>query len=645
MFVVVKERENPIISPNRNHHWEEFATFNLSPIKKGRMIYGLYRAISADDKTRRQERVSVVAISKSKDGKSFFDRKVFLEPKEEWDSCGCEDPRVTFFEGKYYIFYTALSGFPFDAGNIKVGLAISKDLKSINSRHLITPFNAKAMTLFPKRINGKIVVVFTINSDLPPSRIVTAYLDRIEQLWDQNFWFKWEKEQKETLVLNRDEYDHVEIGANPIETKNGWLLVYSHIQNYLAHPERPNKVYGIEAVLLDKKNLSKIVGRTRGPIITPEESYEQGGYVSDTIFPSGAIVDKNNLKIYYGAADTTVCVATVNLNDFVSSIHEKTFEDRRFKRYKYNPILIPSKKNTWESKAVFNPAVIYIKNKFYVLYRAMSDDNTSVIGLFSSKDGFKIDEKLDYPVYVPREDFEIKKIENGNSGCEDPRITKIKDTLYMCYTAYNGIEHPRIAVSTIKEKDFLMKKWNWSKPVVISPGGFDDKDAFLFPEKFKKGYFIIHRIDGEICGDYLKSLTFEKEKIDQSIFILGPRPYSWDSLKVGVSTTAIKTKLGWVVLYHGVSTDNSVYRIGAVLLDLKDPSIVLARSTDDLFEPEEDYEKFGVVNNVVFPCGIVVRGETVFIYYGGADEVLGVATMKLSVILRSLVRGQKIDKN
>jgi beta-1,2-mannobiose phosphorylase / 1,2-beta-oligomannan phosphorylase len=98
----------------------------------------------------------------------------------------------------------------------------------------------------------------------------------------------------------------------------------------------------------------------------------------------------------------------------------------------------------------------------------------------------------------------------------------------------------------------------------------------------------------------------------------------------------IKTKKGWILLYHGVS-DDGVYRVGAVLLDLKNPTHVISRTTDWIFEPETEYEKKGQINNVVFPCGAVVRGDTIFMYYGGADTVINVATLSLSALLSCLV--------
>jgi predicted GH43/DUF377 family glycosyl hydrolase len=238
----------------------------------------------------------------------------------------------------------------------------------------------------------------------------------------------------------------------------------------------------------------------------------------------------------------------------------------------------------------------------------------------------------------------MKKIPNGNSGCEDPRITAIGKNLYLCYTAYDSIGPPRVAISSISIADFLAREWKWSKPALITPPGFDDKDTCIFPEKFKNGYFIIHRVGNEMCGDYLKTLDFANSTINKCIRIIGPRMNAWDSLKVGISAPPIKTKHGWLLLYHGVSKNHHTYRVGVVLLDLKDPTTVLARSSDSIFAPELEYEKVGIVNNVVFPCGMILKGDLLYIYYGGADKVVGVATMKLSVMLGALVRGSKFGE-
>jgi predicted GH43/DUF377 family glycosyl hydrolase len=642
MFVVKRSRHNPILFPDKDHYWEAFATFNMSVVKKDNMFYGIYRAISEKDILRTPEQVSIIGIGKSKDGTHFGGCIPFIAPVLEWEKYGCEDPRVTYFEGQYYIFYTALSKYPFEASGIKVAVAISKDLKKIKERHLVTPFNAKAMTLFPQRIGGKITAILSVNTDMPPAKTAIVQCDKIEDLWSESFWEEWYKDiDKHVLDLKRSPYDHIEVGAPPIKTSHGYLLIYSHIQNYFPSSENLHRIFGIEAVILDLNNPLKVLKRTRGPLLVALESYELLGHVPDVVFPSGAILRKDTLFIYYGAADMTVCMAHVNLGDLVGSMFPETDNRFSFKRSPKNPIITPDKKHPWEATATFNPATLRIKNTTHILYRTLSDDNTSYIGYASTKNGLSLFERALEPIYSPREDFESKKIAGANSGCEDPRLTKIGKVIYMCYTAFDGIGPPRVAITSITEKDFLKKNWKWKKPILITPAGFDDKDTCIFSQKIKGQYLFLHRVGNEICGDYLKSLNFKKETVKKCIRIIGPRINSWDSSKVGIAAPPIKTKKGWLLLYHGVSKNHNTYRVGAVLLDLKDPVNVLARTTDPIFEPRELYEKVGVVNNVVFPCGMVEKDGVLYIYYGGADTVVGVATMELDVVLKALTRDIK----
>ena len=290
---------------------------------------------------------------------------------------------------------------------------------------------------------------------------------------------------------------------------------------------------------------------------------------------------------------------------------------------------------------MFNPAAIDLNGKVHILYRALSSDNTSTVGYAASVDGATITERLPEPIYKPTEDFETKKIENGNSGCEDPRLTKIGSKLYMCYTAFDGIGPPRVAVTSISEKDFLAKRFKWAKPILITPRGIDDKDTCILSEKIGGKYMILHRIGTDICADYVKSLDFKNETISKCIKIFGPRAGMWDSGKVGISAPPVRTKNGWLLLYHASSDRHHTYRLGAVLLDKDDPTIILSRSADPIFMPEEVWEKEGIVNNVIFPCGMVVRDALVYIYYGGADKVTGIATMKLRTIEEPLIKALK----
>ena len=241
------------------------------------------------------------------------------------------------------------------------------------------------------------------------------------------------------------------------------------------------------------------------------------------------------------------------------------------------------------------------------------------------------------PAYLPREPFEKRQQDGAGSGCEDPRVTRIGNTLYMAYTAFDGKNPWRAALTSISIKDFLAKKWDkWEKPQLVTPDPVQDKDTALLPEKIGGQYMILHRIDPLLCADFLDTLDFKKSRLTRCIEIMGPRPGMWDSKKIGIAGPPVKTKKGWLLIYHGVSKTGT-YRLGAVLLDLKNPSVVISRSVDTIFEPLEEYERVGVVRNAVFSCGQVARADTLYLYYGGADTVTGVAKVSLKKLLNILL--------
>ena len=636
MVIVKRSSHNPILKPNRKQSWETTAVFNGCPVQKGLYTYLVYRALSSPHYHTISEStmmVSDIGIARSKDEVNFSDRKRFIYPEHVWERFGCEDPRITKLDGKYYTFYTALSTYPFSADGIKVAVAISKNLKTIDEKHLVTPFNAKAMALFPERIKGKMWAVLTVDTDRPPSKIALASFDNEKEMWSEGYWNKWYGGiKKHSLELERKDIDNVEVGAPPIKTKEGWLLLYSYIQGYFSS----QKLFTVEAVLLDLKNPCRVIARTEMPILTPEEYYEKIGIVPDIVFPSGALLRGDWISLYYGAADTTVCLARIRLSSLLENMLQKKRRMAKLKRAPQNPILTPKKENKWESKAVFNPAAIRLNEKVHILYRAMSDDNTSVFGYATSKDGIRIDYRASEPAYVPRGIFEQKLTPGSNSGCEDPRLTEIGNRLYVCYTAFDSKNPPRVALSSISTEDFLQEKWNWADPVLISPPNLDDKDAILFPEKVNGQYMFIHRSGQDIDLAFTNSLDFKGDHWIEEYRWLGPRKGWWDEgEKVGASAPPIRTKEGWIFLYHSVGYD-SVYRIGAALLNLKDPVEIIGRSDMPIFEPRMPYELEGQVPNVVFPCGAVEIKDKIYVYYGGGDSVVGVATIKTKDLLRVL---------
>lgn len=633
MFSIKRDEENPLLSPHPDHPWEASAAFNWSPAMKGDTLHVVYRAMSRPelmDQTHIQ--MSVIGHASSADGGSHFtDRRALITPENDWEKYGCEDPRVTKFGSDYYIFYTALGAYPFNASGIKIAVAKTKDFKKIDEKHLVTPFNAKAMALFPEKVNGKMAALLTVHTDMPPTNIAYVEFDKEEDIWSESFWKEWhDKLDSHILEVRRAPSDQVELGSSPILTDQGWLVIYSHIRNYYAG--RP--VFGIEALLLDKNNPRKIVGRTKGPMMVPELQYERIGNVPNIAFPSGALVISDNsvpggkaLKVFYGAADTYSCIATVSLELLLEAMTAPSGEGVHVKRFAGNPILIPRENMPWEKNGTCNPAAIDLDGKVHLLYRAVDKDNVSTIGYASSRDGYEIDERSSEPIYKPRDIFEAR-------GCEDPRVMMIEDTIYMEYTAYDGFT-PRVAITSISKKDFLAKNWNWAKPYPITPPNVPDKDASIFPEKINGKYLMIHRVHDSICADFVGSLDFSKERIKECIEMLSPRWGMWDEEKVGISSPPIKTDKGWLMLYHGVS-GRTIYRVGAVLLDKDNPTEILSRSSNPILEPKEEYERIGIVPNVVFPCGAVVRDGLIFIYYGAADFTIGVATVPLNAVLKAL---------
>jgi beta-1,2-mannobiose phosphorylase / 1,2-beta-oligomannan phosphorylase len=637
MFIIRREAHNPILAPERERPWESVATYNPSAVRTKDGVRIFYRAIgSASALQTPLALMSTIGTAFSEDGVHFHSRQQVIAPQESWDQFGCEDPRVSFFEGKWYCFYTALGGFPFGPDNIKVALAIGDTPDNFTERHLITPFNAKAATLFPERIDGDIVLLLTVHTDWtsehPRPTIALARAKKIEDFFDPNYWNEWHAHLADHALpeLRVADGDHVEVGASPLLTEKGWLLIFSYIQDYY---NEHNRIFSIEAALLDAKDPQKLISRTK-PILVPQEFYEEYGLVPHVVFPSSATIDNTRVEIWYGAADTVCAKASITLHDLLRALDlEKP--SRTFTRSPHNPILAPMD-GGFESNEVINAAAIEIQDSVYILYRAMDSVGTSTIGLAISRDGITIDERLPKPIYVPRADFEMKHNGPiGNSGCEDPRIVRIADTLHMTYVAYDGVRPPSGAVSSISVPDFLARKFEkWSMPFILTPEGVDDKDLALLPEKINGNYLLYHRVNNyQICADLLPDLVSGK-RASRCIEVMRPRRGMWDEIKIGITAPPIKVGGKWLMIYHGISRSGT-YRLGAALLD-SDGLTVLARTADPIFEPVENYERDGEKANVVFSCGTVIKDDTLFLYYGAADKVLGVATASLKHIVDAL---------
>lgn len=308
-------------------------------------------------------------------------------------------------------------------------------------------------------------------------------------------------------------------------------------------------------------------------------------------------------------------------------------------RHKKNPILLPNDSNWWESKAVFNCAVLRDDHRIHMLYRAVGEYEKYIsrIGYASSSDGFCFTRRREIAL-APSEEYE-------KYGIEDPRLVKIDQEIYLSYVVLSNYVSQRPSASTAlaTTNDFS----NYTRLGIITSKGSDNKDVVLFPENVYQQlsdgtgnlkYLFLHRPSTWVGSKYGVqrpsiwigeggSLTnFEKHTL-----LIKPEQ-QWEMLKVGAGPPPIKTKEGWLLIYHGVDSDH-VYAAGAALLDLKDPTKVIARTKKPVLEPNEPYEKNGDVNNVVFPTAAYVMDEKLFVYYGAADKVCCLATVDLETFL------------
>ncbi len=319
------------------------------------------------------------------------------------------------------------------------------------------------------------------------------------------------------------------------------------------------------------------------------------------------------------------------------------------KRSKYNPIIEPADNSYWESKATFNPTALYHDGSVHIIYRAIGENDISVLGYAKSNDGYSVDRGSKEVAFYSSHKPVVKKTTvpkifyssggGWGGGSEDPRLTLLGDRAYMIYTSFDGWGSVRLALTSISLDDFISRRWNWQEPVLISPPHEVHKNWVLFPEKIEGKYAILHSISPKIMIDYFDSL----DELDGATYIHSVHQGSplWaarDKLVRGVGPAPIKTKYGWLVFYHKMEKhDSHRYKLWAMILDLKDPTKILHRSNQPILEPDEWYENEGYKSGVVYSCGAVVKNGQLFVYYGGADKVSCVATADLDKFLEELI--------
>jgi beta-1,2-mannobiose phosphorylase / 1,2-beta-oligomannan phosphorylase len=303
-------------------------------------------------------------------------------------------------------------------------------------------------------------------------------------------------------------------------------------------------------------------------------------------------------------------------------------------RHNKNPILLPNEDIWWESEAVFNPAVLYDGNKVHMLYRAIGEykQYISRFGYACSTDGLSFERKNEIAL-EPAEEYE-------KYGIEDPRLVTIDNRVYLTYVVLSDYVSKGPICSTALATTDDFHKYN--RIGIITSEGSDNKDVVFFPEKINQKYLSLHRPSGWVgprFGVDKPSIWIAEgntlSNFDSYTLLMKPEQ-DWEILKIGAGPPPIKTKDGWLLIYHGVDA-NLVYRAGAALLDLNNPVRVIARTNKPILQPEEPYERTGDVNNVVFPTGACIIDERLHVYYGGADKVCCLAFVELSDLLSDIL--------
>jgi predicted GH43/DUF377 family glycosyl hydrolase len=329
----------------------------------------------------------------------------------------------------------------------------------------------------------------------------------------------------------------------------------------------------------------------------------------------------------------------------------------------------------FENEGVLNPAVIREGDSVHLFYRAVQKGNHSSIGYCRLDGPLTVAERWEKPFMVPEFEYE-------SQGVEDARVVKIDDLFYMTYTGYDGT-NARGALATSKNLKHFKKLGIIVPPITYaefvslaeSAGKVNenyyrnhkfyyheadpekkimlwDKDVIFFPRRINGKLVFLHRIRPGIqlaSVNSLKELTkdfWENYFANLEKYIALDPVYKHELSYIGGGCPPVETEQGWLLIYHGVEETQHgiVYSACAALLDLNDPSKVLARLPYSLFSPEYEWELKGEVDNVVFPTGTALFGGTLFIYYGAADTLVACASVNLAELVAELLTYTEKDE-
>ena len=371
----------------------------------------------------------------------------------------------------------------------------------------------------------------------------------------------------------------------------------------------------------------------------------------------GAVLIGNSLHVYWASAGNEFFVKTISLSTFGSVL---TKSKKQLKRHHGNPILEPIADNHWEYNATLNPAAIRLKDRTHLIYRAIGSDGTSTLGYASSENGIIYNERLSHPIYF---DPKLKSVSGKNlryspvmyqsggswGGYEDPRMVEIDGHIYVTFNMFENWVL-RVAFISISRNDFLKKRFHkWEGPYILSHGD-RDKNWVLFPEKMDGKFAVLHSIIGEsedrVCIEYIDDL---KKLSKRKFSSLDPqkvpdRRIAWHTHVRSAGPPPLRTDRGWLLFYHANDQEKHKYKVGAMVLDLENPEKIIARAEFCVLEPDLSYENDGKPG-IVYAAGATIQDGKVYLYYGGADRVVCVASTDLEELLEDILSEKSSTQN
>ena len=484
-------------------------------------------------------------------------------------------------------------------------------------------------------------------------------------------------------------------GPPPIETPEGWLVVY--------HGTDRDHVYRAGLALLDLDDPRRVIARTARPVLEPTLDFEVDGDIPNVVFPEGAIVEDGMLRLYYGAADSVIGEASAPLADVLAHLDEEkgrwrvpsvhmdfrghVDHPRELGRgpveverlHGGQPVLEPVADHAWESRVVLNPAAALIDDAdelealmetwalpgadratlreaggaCAMVYRAQGSAYerdtphgrhiASALGLAVFTPDLQLVRRWAEPVIAPEAAFH-------DLGAEDPRCTKVGDTYYLHYTGYTSADRAdpsfagRVQLCLATSRDFLT--WDLRGPIEGDVNAYDDKNGALFPETVDGRWLFWHR---PIYGPHPMAMHLaEADSPDGpwrsrgrslASYRFSTHAASW----VGAAGPPIALGDGtFLALYHQghISFEGRrLYNLSAALVDLAEAAPVRAR-IEPLLLPEGDAERVGDpelgVDDVVFSCAGYVVGDRLVIPYAGADSRIFGASVPFHALVDAL---------